>query len=122
MREQNQPQQVVETDEEKEEGYDDYVVEDDNNIIMSTHNYNYNLGVSEEGGAGSSSLDEIYCKLHQNGLLKGDDLTDRFFRLLTVTFFLHAGYSFPLMTRIVNLISFIVFFFPGTSCCTLLIH
>ncbi|KAG4953687.1 hypothetical protein HKD37_14G039650 [Glycine soja] len=67
VREQNQPQQVVETDEEKEEGYDDYVVEDDNNIIMSTHNYNYNLGVSEEGGAGSSSLDEIYCKLQQQG-------------------------------------------------------
>lgn len=68
--------------------------------------------ICELPGANDTASAHFILQLHQNGLLKGDDLTDRFFRLLLVwLFFHHAGYSFLLMTRIVSVTSFLVLFF-----------
>ena len=68
--------------------------------------------ICELPGANDTASAHFILQLHQNGLLKGDDLTDRFFRLLLVwLFFHHIGYSFLLMTRIVSVTSFLVLFF-----------
>lgn len=44
--------------------------------------------ICELPGANDAALTHYVLQLHQNGLLKGDDITDRFFRILTVSFFL----------------------------------
>lgn len=42
--------------------------------------------ICELPGANDAAFTNYIVQLHQNGLLKGDDMTDRFFRLLTVSF------------------------------------
>lgn len=42
--------------------------------------------ICELHGANDAAFTDYIFQLHQRGLLKGDDMTDRFFRLLTVSF------------------------------------
>jgi len=42
--------------------------------------------ICELPGGYDTASTHFTLQLHQNGLLKGDDLTDRFFRLLMVAF------------------------------------
>lgn len=42
--------------------------------------------ICELPGANDSACAHFILQLHQNGLLKGDDMTERFFRVLTVSF------------------------------------
>lgn len=42
--------------------------------------------ICELPGANDAACTRYVLQLHQNGLLKGDDMTDRFFRRLTVIF------------------------------------
>lgn len=41
--------------------------------------------ICELPGANDAACTHYIMQLHQNGLLKGDDMTERFFRLLTVS-------------------------------------
>lgn len=41
--------------------------------------------ICELPGANENTCAHFILQLHSNGLLKGDDITDRFFRLLTVS-------------------------------------
>ena len=40
--------------------------------------------ICELPGGNEAAFNHFILQLHQNGLLKGDDVADRFFRLLTV--------------------------------------
>lgn len=40
--------------------------------------------ICELPGTNEAACNHYIIQLHQNGLLKGDDLTERFFRILTV--------------------------------------
>lgn len=42
--------------------------------------------ICELPGANENTCAHFILQLHSNGLLKGDDITDRFFRLLTVSY------------------------------------
>lgn len=42
--------------------------------------------ICELPGSNDAACTRYVLQLHQNGLLKGDDMTDRFFRRLTVIF------------------------------------
>jgi CCR4-NOT transcription complex subunit 1 len=49
--------------------------------------------ICELPGANDAACTHYILQLHQNGLLKGDDMTDRFFRLLTVRIFFKAIFN-----------------------------
>lgn len=49
--------------------------------------------ICELPGANDAACTHYILQLHQNGLLKGDDITDRFFRILTVSFILLKCFS-----------------------------
>jgi CCR4-NOT transcription complex subunit 1 len=42
--------------------------------------------ICELPGANDAASNHYILQLHQNGLLKGDEMTDRFFRVLMVLF------------------------------------
>lgn len=51
--------------------------------------------ICELPGANDAASTHFILQLHQNGLLKGDDITDRFFRLLMVAPCSSCGLHFP---------------------------
>ncbi|CAJ1948188.1 unnamed protein product [Sphenostylis stenocarpa] len=61
--------------------------------------------ICELPGANDTASAHFILQLHQNGLLKGDDLTDRFFRLLLVAylfFMLELAVAHCLSTEMIN--------------------
>lgn len=76
--------------------------------------------ICELPGANDAACAHYIMQLHQNGLLKGDEMTERFFRLLTVSSItlemLHL-----VQTRNHKNNFFVSPVTLGTFCCTLLI-
>lgn len=79
--------------------------------------------ICELPGANDAACAHYILQLQQSGLLKGDDMSDRFFRCLTVTFFRNR-YWYGIILKFWSLLSsfpLIYSFYPGTFCITLLI-
>ena len=81
--------------------------------------------ICELPGANDGPCNHYIIQLHQNGLLKGDDMTERFFRIIMVNLPLTPPFYPPYCyiqihqrTQEIKLI-FCFFSMLGTFCCTL---